>query len=187
MIRPALPDEADDVRALVREACECWIPRLGREPSPMRDDYAQRIAHGEAWVLERETKLIGLVVLKDEADALLIPNIAVVPAAQGKGYGRQLIAFAEAEARRRGYGEVRLRAWSRMSPCSSTPDSPRSGMSNEKGTVGSISPWRSQFHNDLALLAFRRAALTGFSSPTREPHPERCVDDGATLQERPAP
>ncbi len=108
MIRPALQEEADAVRALVRDAYRRWVDRFGREPSPMQDDYTQRITDGEAWVLEDEAKLIGLVVLRDGPEALLIPNIAVASVAQGQGYGRRLIAFAEAKARRRGYGEVRL-------------------------------------------------------------------------------
>ena len=74
----------------------------------MRDDYARRIADRQAWVLEDEGELVGLVVLRDGPEALLIPNVAVVPTAQGKGYGRRLIAFAEEEARRRGHREVRL-------------------------------------------------------------------------------
>lgn len=74
----------------------------------MRDDYARRIADGQAWVVEDERTIVGLVVLKDGPEALLIPNVAVTPAAQGKGYGRQLIAFAEEEAKRRGYDEIRL-------------------------------------------------------------------------------
>ena len=41
------------------------IERLGREPSPMRDDDARRIADGQASVLEDEGELVGLVVLKD--------------------------------------------------------------------------------------------------------------------------
>jgi ribosomal protein S18 acetylase RimI-like enzyme len=108
LIRSALPDDAEAVRALVCQAYARWVVRLGRKPSPMRDDYAQRIADGEAWVLEEHGELIGLVVLKDGPEALLIPNIAVAPAQQGNGHGRRLIAFAEAEARRRGYAELRL-------------------------------------------------------------------------------
>jgi len=110
MIRPALPTEAEAVRALVRAAYARWIERLGREPSPMRDDYARRIADGQAWVLgpKDDGEIVGLILLKDGPEALLIPNIAVAPPAQGQGYGRRLITFAEAEARRRGYDEVRL-------------------------------------------------------------------------------
>jgi len=47
-------------------------------------------------------------VLLAELDHLLLDNVAVDPAAQGTGLGRALIAFAEAEARRRGYAEMRL-------------------------------------------------------------------------------
>jgi ribosomal protein S18 acetylase RimI-like enzyme len=108
MIRPALPSEADAVRGVVRDAYTRWVARLGREPSPMQGDYAQLIADGQAWVLEVEDEIVGLVVLKDGPEALLIPNVAVASAEQGKGHGRRLIAFAEEEAKRRGYGEVRL-------------------------------------------------------------------------------
>ena len=110
MIRPADAREADAILALVRDAYGRWVERFGREPSPMHDDYAQRIGDGQTWVLkfEDDGEIIGLIVLKDGPEALLISNVAVAPPAQGEGYGRRLIAFAEAEARRRGFGEVRL-------------------------------------------------------------------------------
>lgn len=108
MIRPAVPRDTDAIRALVRDAYSRWVVRLDREPSPMRDDYVQRIADGQVWVLEEDGELVGLVVLKDGPEALLLPNVAVAPAAQGKGYGRQVITFAEEEAKRRGYDEIRL-------------------------------------------------------------------------------
>jgi ribosomal protein S18 acetylase RimI-like enzyme len=74
----------------------------------MHDDYAKHIADGEAWVLEHLGEAIGVVILKDSPGALLIPNIAVIPAAQGQGHGRRLLTFAEQEARQRGVPEVRL-------------------------------------------------------------------------------
>jgi ribosomal protein S18 acetylase RimI-like enzyme len=107
-IRLAQQDDADAVRLLVRAAYAPWIERFGREPSPMQDDYGQRIADGEVWVLEEDESLIGCVMLRDGPQALMMPNLAVAPAAQGKGYGRRLIDFAETEARRRGYAELRL-------------------------------------------------------------------------------
>ena len=107
-IRLAEAGEADAVRALVRGAYGRWIERLGREPSPMAGDSAQRIADGQLWILEEEGEIVGLVVPTERPEALLIQNVAVAPASQGKGHGRRLIAFAEEEARRRGYDEVRL-------------------------------------------------------------------------------
>jgi ribosomal protein S18 acetylase RimI-like enzyme len=108
MIRRADAREADAIRALVRDAYRRWVARLGREPSPMGDDYARRIADGQAWVFDEKEEIVGLVVLKDGPEALLIPNVAVAPAAQGRGIGRRLLAFAEEEAKQRGYREVRL-------------------------------------------------------------------------------
>lgn len=108
IIRPAAASDAAAVHALVHAAYERWVERLGREPSPMRDDYARRIADGQAWVLEAGENLVGLIVLKDSPESLLIPNIAVAPKEQGRGYGRQLLSFAEAEAKRRGFHQIRL-------------------------------------------------------------------------------
>ncbi|CAH0274577.1 GNAT family N-acetyltransferase [Roseomonas sp. CECT 9278] len=109
-IRPrrAQPGEAEGLRRLVADAYGHYVARLGKPPGPMVDDYAQRIADGQAWVLEADGALVGLVVLEDADDALLLDNVAVAPAAQGKGHGRALMTFAEAEARRRGHAELRL-------------------------------------------------------------------------------
>lgn len=106
--RLARPEEAATLRDLVRGAYAKYVPRLGREPAPMTDDYAARIAAGQAWVIERDGLPLGVLVLEDQADSLLLDNIALAPAAQGQGIGRALIAFAEAEARRRGHPRVTL-------------------------------------------------------------------------------
>jgi ribosomal protein S18 acetylase RimI-like enzyme len=47
-------------------------------------------------------------MLRDGPQALMVPNIAVAPDAQGKGYGRPMMTFAEMEACRRGSAELRL-------------------------------------------------------------------------------
>jgi GNAT superfamily N-acetyltransferase len=48
------------------------------------------------------------VVVELHPDHLLVENIAVRPAAQGRGVGRVLLARAEELAAELGYGEVRL-------------------------------------------------------------------------------
>jgi len=106
--RLARPEDAGALRALVRAAYARYVPRLGREPAPMMDDYAARIAAGQAWILEEDGTPLGALILEDEPGALLLYNIAVAPESQGKGVGRRLIAFTEAEARRRGYALLRL-------------------------------------------------------------------------------
>jgi GNAT superfamily N-acetyltransferase len=108
MIRPARPGEADTLRDVVHAAYRHYIPRIGKPPGPMLDDYAARIADGQAWVLEDAGGIMGILVLEETPECFLLDNIAILPEGQGKGYGRALIQFAEAEARRRGYAEIRL-------------------------------------------------------------------------------
>lgn len=74
----------------------------------MLDDYAARIGEGAAYVLERRGALCGVLVLLDFPGYLLLDNMAVDPSCQGEGLGRVLIDFAENEAVRRGYWEIRL-------------------------------------------------------------------------------
>ena len=74
----------------------------------MLDDYAARVSEGTVWVLEEEAMIAAIIVLLPAPNYLLLDNIAVSPARQGSGLGRQLLAFAETEALRRGYREIRL-------------------------------------------------------------------------------
>lgn len=108
MIRPARPEEAAALAALVERAYAPWVPVIGRRPMPMDDDYAARIAAGQAWLLERDGAVAGAVVLEEASDHLLLDNVAVEPARHGEGIGRALLDFVEEEARRRGKPEVRL-------------------------------------------------------------------------------
>jgi GNAT superfamily N-acetyltransferase len=112
-VRQARPDEADAVGALVEAAFARHIAAVGQRPAPMDDDHAARIAAGEQYVSDADDGsggggLASSIVLVDAGDHLVVNNVAVAPAYQGRGLGRALLAFAEDEARRRGYGEVRL-------------------------------------------------------------------------------
>ncbi len=107
-LRPAEPADAPAVAACVEAAYAIYVPRLGKPPGPMLDDYAEVIARHQAFVIARGTAVAGILVLKREGDGLLLDNVAVDPAYQGRGLGRRLIDFAEAEARRRGYAALDL-------------------------------------------------------------------------------
>lgn len=94
-----------------------YIARIGRAPGPMGDDYAARIAAGEAYVIGepvRGAPVRGVIVLVAQAGYLLLDNIAVDPAVRGGGFGRALLLFAEAQARRGGYREMRLYTHEKM-------------------------------------------------------------------------
>lgn len=107
-LRPARTEEAPALRQMVRAAYAHYVPRLDREPAPMLDDYAARIADQQAFVLEADGALQGVAVLEDSETGLFLDNIAVAPSAQGKGLGRQMLAWIEAEGRRRGYQRLWL-------------------------------------------------------------------------------
>jgi GNAT superfamily N-acetyltransferase len=113
-IRLARPADRAAIVTLVHEAYAVYVPRIGRPPAPMLEDYAALIGDGRVHVLEDETGIAGIVVLIPEEHAMLLDNVAVKAAAQGHGYGRTLIAFAEATARAAGYRTIRLFTNERM-------------------------------------------------------------------------
>ena len=92
----------------MEQAYRHYVDRMGKPPGPMLDDYAARVSEGVIWVLEEGAAIAGIIVLLPTTSYLLLDNIAVSPARQGSGLGRRLLAFAEAEALRRGYPEIRL-------------------------------------------------------------------------------
>jgi ribosomal protein S18 acetylase RimI-like enzyme len=108
LVRAAVSGDADAVREIVEAAYRAYIPRIGKPPGPMLDDYSKRIANGQVWVLDRADGIAGVLVLEDTPDGFLLDNIAVAPDQQGKGHGRILLEFAEARAVHRGWHEIRL-------------------------------------------------------------------------------
>ncbi|WP_236176850.1 GNAT family N-acetyltransferase [Pseudomonas qingdaonensis] len=108
MIRPATAHDVAPVQALIEAAYALYIPRIGARPRPMLEDYAALIAQGRVEVFEEQGQVLGVLVLIAQADGLLLDNVAVSPAAQGRGLGRQLMAHAEARARQLGLEVVRL-------------------------------------------------------------------------------
>jgi ribosomal protein S18 acetylase RimI-like enzyme len=107
-IRAATLADVPAIGEIVERAYRHYIPRIGKPPGPMLDDYAARVAEGAVWVIEEGSGIAGILVLLPKPDYLLLDNIAVDPVRQGAGLGRRLLAFAEAEAMRCGYREIRL-------------------------------------------------------------------------------
>jgi len=107
-IRAATAGDVPAIANIVDQAYQHYIARIGKPPGPMLDDYVARVSEGTVWVLEDGAVIAAIIVLLPTSNYLLLDNIAVAPAHQGLGLGRQLLAFAEAEALRRGYREIRL-------------------------------------------------------------------------------
>jgi ribosomal protein S18 acetylase RimI-like enzyme len=107
-IRAATAADVPAIADIVDQAYRHYIARMGKPPGPMLDDYAARVSEGTVWVLEERAVIAAIIVLLPAPNYLLLDNIAVSPARQGFGLGSRLLAFAEAEALRRGYCEIRL-------------------------------------------------------------------------------
>ena len=105
MIRRAVMADRTAVENVIHAAYTPWIEVIGGKPLPMVADYAELIAAGRVWVLD---PLEGLIVLVPEDGVLLVENVAVSPAAQGRGLGRCLLAFAEDHAHALGLPTLRL-------------------------------------------------------------------------------
>ncbi|MFA6113403.1 MAG: GNAT family N-acetyltransferase [Sphingomonas sp.] len=107
-LRRANAADAAAIRALVRDAYAKWVPVVGREPRPMSADYDKAVRDHRIDLLYLDGALAALIETIDEPECLLIENVAVSPAFQGRGLGRHLLAHAEALAVAAGQARIRL-------------------------------------------------------------------------------
>ncbi len=107
-LRRAGAADAAAVRDLTREAYAKWVPLIGREPKPMVADYAVAVQRHLIDMLYVDGALAGLIEMIPESDHMLIENLAVSPAFQGRGLGHHLLSHAEALTASLGHSEVRL-------------------------------------------------------------------------------
>jgi ribosomal protein S18 acetylase RimI-like enzyme len=107
-LRRATADDIAAVTALQRAAYEKNHAILGRVPLPLMADYAEVFARYEIWLAESDGGLEGVLILEPRPDDLLIWSVATAPAAQGRGAGNRMLAFAETHARAKGLTCMRL-------------------------------------------------------------------------------
>lgn len=114
-IRSARPEDVAAIADCARQAFGRYSAAIGRDPAPMRADFAAHVAAGEAHVAQDESgALLGYVVVLPRADHLYLDALAVLPAAAGRGIGRALVACAEQQARRLGLARLDLCTNQRM-------------------------------------------------------------------------
>ena len=107
-IRKAMAEDTARIRAIARGAYAKYVPRIGRELPPMVADFAAEVAAGHVVVIGTAGAVEGYMIAWPETDAYFIDNIAIDPARQGEGLGRQLMHHAVGEARRRRLPAIRL-------------------------------------------------------------------------------
>jgi ribosomal protein S18 acetylase RimI-like enzyme len=107
-IRAATANDAARMRAIALAAYAKYVPRIGREPSPMIADYEAEVAANRAVVIEAAGSVRGYMIGWPEPDAYFIDNIGVDPQRQGGGLGRRLIDHAVSQAGRLALPALRL-------------------------------------------------------------------------------
>lgn len=112
IITAATRDDVPAVRSMVIAAYSHYTERIGRPPAPMTADYDELLTTHEIFVLREGpgSEAVGSIVLlaTDDSDAVQINNLVVDVAAQGKGYGKLLMKFAEDFARQKGRKALEL-------------------------------------------------------------------------------
>ena len=109
IIRKADISDAEALAECMHAAYKTYSSRLeGKTLPPMTVDYANEISSYLVWVAESDMQVVGGLILVPEKNCITLANIAVHPKFQGNGLGRDLMAFAESEAKRQGYSELHL-------------------------------------------------------------------------------
>ena len=107
-IRVAHEEDADAIQDLTRKAYAKWVAVIGREPLPMKVNYADAIGKHRFDLLYVGCQLAALIETVPEGDFLLVENVAVLPAFQGRGFGPRLLTLAEDLASSFGLAGTRL-------------------------------------------------------------------------------
>ncbi|HZB40284.1 MAG TPA: N-acetyltransferase [Ilumatobacter sp.] len=108
--RPATPADVAAITGLVQRAYAMYLPRMEREPQPVRDDYASLVADERVAVAVDEDSgaVVGAIVRWIVDGELYVDNVAVEPSAHGRGIGNLLLELAAADGRRSGCGRMWL-------------------------------------------------------------------------------
>jgi N-acetylglutamate synthase-like GNAT family acetyltransferase len=113
-IRLALEADAKDVKDCVDAAFSAWIPIIGSKPVAMQTNYAALIKMKKVYVGLNEGNIVAVLAMWIHGDALYLDTVAVNPELQKQGLGKNLLDFAEREARGQKQNKVSLCTNSKM-------------------------------------------------------------------------
>lgn len=94
-LRIATAADAAEIAEVTRAAYSKWIAVTGREPLPMRVDYADALQRHRFDLMHLDGRLAALIETHPQDNQLLIVNVAVAPSHQGRGLGVRLLRHAE--------------------------------------------------------------------------------------------
>jgi N-acetylglutamate synthase-like GNAT family acetyltransferase len=85
-----------------------YIEVLGMLPAAMKGQYDKIIEMQKVHVLRADGDVVGSIILSTAGDSVTVDNLVVAPSAQGRGFGRGLMKYAEDKARGQGLAAVTL-------------------------------------------------------------------------------
>ncbi|KAK2600203.1 hypothetical protein QQS21_005077 [Conoideocrella luteorostrata] len=103
-IRKALPSDIPQIQHMILTAFTKYIPRIGKPPAPMTANYHRLLTSHDIFTLQPDTSphgspnhVVGSIVLRADMDSKVmhINNLVVDPEAQGRGFGKVLLKYAE--------------------------------------------------------------------------------------------
>jgi ribosomal protein S18 acetylase RimI-like enzyme len=108
--RPAIPADVAVIAGIVNRAYSAYLSRMDSEPAPMTDDYAALVGAGRVAVaVDGDSgEVLGAIVRWVVDGDMYVDNIAVEPAAHGRGVGNLLLELAVDEGRQNDCGRVWL-------------------------------------------------------------------------------
>ncbi|KAF5566216.1 acetyltransferase [Fusarium phyllophilum] len=106
----AQASDIPSIQLMVNAAYEKYIPRIGKPPAPMTAGYTTLLTTHDVFILRATQFPVGALVLHHDpdSDAIKVENLVVDPNAQGRGYGKVLMRYAEDFARSRGCSALEL-------------------------------------------------------------------------------
>ena len=108
VVERAKAEDVPVIKPMVDAAYSKYIERLGKLPAAMNSDYDKLLETQNVYVLRIRSRVVGSILLSRDGDAIKINNLVVDPSAQGRGYGRVLMDYAEQTARAQGLAAVTL-------------------------------------------------------------------------------
>lgn len=114
IIRPARHVDLPAIHHIITACYAPYIDVMGQKPGPMLDDYTAHIDAGHLWVATQSDQVVALIVLIPQSATMLLDNIAVAPAAQGRGLFRHLMQFGEDQAQQQGFDTITLYTHAKM-------------------------------------------------------------------------
>lgn len=103
-ISKATIEDVPVIKSMIDAAYSKYIDRIGKPPAPMAADLHEIIKTHDVYLLgDSKNNAVGSIALESnpESKTIKVDSIVVSPSAQGHGYGRILMNFAEDLARSR--------------------------------------------------------------------------------------